>query len=294
MESVSPSLQARRRFFGPKFADLFFRRGTLLFALVLPALILILAGILGEAAWPALRHFGWAFLTSTIWDPVKEHFGILFAIFGTLYSSLLALIIAIPISLGTALFLSELAPKWLRDPISFLVELLAAVPSIIYGFWGLVVLVPLIQRYQIWALLHQRENVPLLAFTSPTGVSMLAAGVVLAIMILPYITAVSREVILAVPPTQREAAYALGATRWEAISGPVLRYARSGILGAIILGLGRALGETMAVTMVIGNNKVVSGSLLSPRVDPAQLAGQRVQRSIDQTHCTWRRWSPPR
>ena len=263
----------RRRLFAPRFVDAIFRRGTLLFALVTPLLIVMLAMMLTQTSLPALQHFGWRFLTTSTWDPVHEQFGILFAVFGTAFSSFLALLIAVPISLGAALFLAELAPRWMREPISFLVELLAAIPSIIYGMWGIFVLVPALRPLELWLGMHF-GFLPLFQ-GPPIGIGMLAAGLVLAIMIIPYITAVSREVIQAVPPTQREAAYALGATRWEALRGPVFRFARSGILGAIILGLGRALGETMAVTMVIGNTSTISASLFSPgNTMPSLLANE--------------------
>ena len=220
-----------------------------------------------------MRHFGVGFLTTSKWDPVSEIFGAWRLIFGTLVSSFLALLIAVPISLGTAVFLAELAPRWLRNPVSFVVELLAAVPSVVYGLWGLLVLVPAIRPVEDWLGTHF-PRVPFFQ-GAPLGLGMLAAGLILAIMILPIITAVSREVLLAVPRPQREAAFALGATRWEAIRGPVFRYARAGLLGAVILGLGRALGETMAVTMVIGNSPTVSASLFSAAYTmPSALANQ--------------------
>jgi len=232
---------------------------TLALAVVAPLILLVLGYTLYAAAHPTMHAFGRHFLTTSVWDPVHDHYGVLFAIFGTVVSSLLALLLAVPISLGTAIFLAELAPRWLSDPLSFLVEMLAAVPSIIYGLWGIFVLVPLLRLFEEWV---QRFSGDLPLFSGPPmGIGLLAAGVILAIMILPYITSVSREVIKTVPMAQREAAYALGATRWEVIRGPILRYVRSGILGAIILGLGRALGETMAVTMVIGNVPTMPDSL---------------------------------
>lgn len=237
------------------FIDRCFRLLTLLLALAVPLILLVLGYSLCLAAFPSMRAFGVHFLTTSIWDAVHDHYAVLFAIYGTVVTSLLALILAVPVSLGTAIFLAELAPRWLSEPLSFMVELLAAIPSIIYGMWGIFVLCPLIRAFEQWL----QDSFGTTSYFSgpPLGLGMLAAGVVLAIMILPYITAVSREVIKTVPLAQREAAYALGATRWEVIRGPILRYVRSGILGAIILGLGRALGETMAVTMVIGNvNKI--------------------------------------
>lgn len=273
LKSAPPLTLKRRGLLGPNFVDRVFRWGTLGFASTIPLLILMLGYILTWDALPAMRHFGWHFLTRSIWDPVADHFGVLFAIFGTAVSSLLALLIAVPISLGTAVFLADLAPRWMRGPLSFLVELLAAVPSIVYGLWGIFVLVPLLRIVEVWLGAHAGW-VPLFQ-GPPYGIGMLAAGIVLAIMILPYITSVSREVIQAVPQTQRDASFALGATYWETLRGPVLRYARSGILGAIILGLGRALGETMAVTMVIGNRPEISWSLFSPAYTmPSLLANE--------------------
>ena len=200
-------------------------------------------------------------------------FGVLFAIVGTTISSFLALLLAVPVSLGAAIFLAELSPGWMRGPLSFLIELLAAVPSIVYGLWGIFILVPIMRTCEVWLGAHL-GFIPLFQGV-PIGIGMLTAGVILAIMILPFITTVSREVIQAVPQTQREAALALGATQWETLSGPVLRYARSGILGAIILGLGRALGETMAVTMVIGNSNKIFASLFMPaNTMPSLLANE--------------------
>jgi len=272
---ISRSLK-RRGAFGANLGDRVFQWGTLLFAASVLLLILLLGWELSKASLPAMRQFGWGFLTTSTWDPVHEQFGALPFIFGTAVSSLLALLIAVPISLGAALFLAELAPPRLRGPVSFLVELLAAVPSVVSGLWGLLVLAPMLRPVEAW--LGQRLGL-LPFFQGPAyGIGMLAAGLILAIMVLPIITAVSREVIQAVPVSQREAAYALGATRWEALRGPVFRYARAGILGAIILGLGRAVGETMAVTMVIGNRPEISASLFSPGYTlPSALANEFLE-----------------
>ncbi len=242
--------------------DRLFRGGTRLFAFAVLLLVGLLLVLLVWGSQPALARFGPSFLTSSVWDPIAENFGAWPFLFGTLVSALLALVVAVPLSLGTAVFLAELAPRWLREPVSFMVELLAAVPSVVYGLWGLFVLVPALRPVEAWLGAHL-GFVPLFQ-GAPYGLGMLAAGLILAIMILPIITAVSREVLLAVPRAQREAALALGATRWEALRGPVFRYARAGLLGAIILGLGRAIGETMAVTMVIGNTPRVSASLFAP------------------------------
>ncbi|HEY6852767.1 MAG TPA: phosphate ABC transporter permease subunit PstC [Gemmatimonadales bacterium] len=232
-------------------------------ALVLPFLLLAIGGQLLVGGWPALSRFGIKFVTSTTWDPVAEVYGAAPMIFGTIVSSLLALLIAVPLALGTAIFLTEFAPKWLRQPIGFLVELLAAVPSVVYGLWGIFVLIPMLRGIAVPPLRAALGWTPFFtgAFYGP---SMLAGGVILAIMIVPYIAAVSREVLLAVPATQREAALGLGATRWEAVWSAVLPYGRAGIIGAIMLGFGRALGETMAVTMVIGNRHDIGASVLAP------------------------------
>jgi len=276
---VSRSLK-RRGVFGANFGNRTFQWGTLLFAASVLLLILLLAYELSRASSDSIRHFGWRFLTTSTWDPVHRIFGALPFIYGTLVSSFLALLLAVPISLGTALFLGELAPRWLRGPVSFLVELLAAVPSVVYGLWGIFVLVPLLRPAQAWL----GQHFGFLPFFQgpPYGIGMLAGGLILAIMVIPFITAVSREVLQAVPVSQREAAYALGATRWEAIRGPVFRYARAGILGAIILGLGRALGETMAVTMVIGNRPEISASLFNPAYTMASvLANEFAEATYD-------------
>jgi phosphate transport system permease protein len=230
------------------------------------ALLLIVAVMVAEmirTAWPALRAFGWRFLVTSRWDPVAEQFGALPFMYGTVVSSALAMLIAVPLGLGAAVYLAELAPGWVRPPLAFLVELVAAVPSVVYGLWGIFVLVPILRRLVQPALGAGLGFLPLFQ-GPPYGVGMLAAGVILAIMVVPFVTAVSREVLLAVPRSQREAALALGATRWETTRLAVLRYARSGLVGAVLLGLGRALGETMAVTMVIGNRPQISLSLFAP------------------------------
>ncbi|MGD8321505.1 MAG: phosphate ABC transporter permease subunit PstC [Gemmatimonadota bacterium] len=243
-----------------------------LFALGVPALLLLIFAVVTVAAWPALRTFGFSFLTSSDWDPVGGKFGAAPALYGTVVSSALALLLATPLALGVALFLSEVAPGWMRRPVAFLVDLLAAIPSVVYGLWGIFVLLPLLRSFVMPFL---RDTLHLGAtplFSGPAyGPSMLAAGVILAIMILPYISAVSREVLMAVPRSQREAALALGATRWEMLRGAVLPYAKSGIAGGVILGLGRALGETMAVTMVIGNRQEIAASLFAPGYTMASL-----------------------
>jgi phosphate transport system permease protein len=253
------------------------------FALCVPILLLVIAGGIAVGAWPTFREFGFSFLTSSAWDPVNQVYGAAPAIYGTLVTSLIALLLATPLALGVAIFLSEFAPRWLRQPVAFLVDLLAAIPSVVYGLWGIFVLVPLL-RDRVMPFLADTLHLgstPL--FSGPAyGTSVLAAGVILAIMVLPYISAVSREVLLAVPRSQREAALALGATRWEMIWGAVLPYAKSGIIGGVILGLGRALGETMAVTMVIGNRHEIAASLFAPGYTMASLIANQFTEATEE------------
>ena len=243
--------------------DRLFPRAALICALIVVAILINILIILFIQAWPAIRGTGASFFVSSTWDPVKNAYGALPAIYGTLVSSLLALLIAVPISLGAAIFLVELSPAWIRTPASFLIEMLAAIPSVIVGLWGLFVLVPVVRNpIESWLGTHL-GNLPF--FTGPPfGFGFLAAAIILAIMIIPIITAMSRDVLRAVPSAQREAMLALGATRWETINKAVLPYGRSGLVGAVMLGLGRALGETMAVTMVIGNGYRLPLSLFSP------------------------------
>ena len=255
----SPHLPAT----GANRADRIYRGVVTGLALLLPLLLLAQVSELAVNAWPAMRRFGFGFLWHSTWDPVAEVYGAGPLIFGTIVSSLLALVIAVPLALGVAVFLTEFAPRYIRQPVAFLVELLAAVPSVVYGLWGIFVLIPFLRAVVVPPLRSVLGWTPF--FTGPYyGSSMLAGGIILAVMIVPYIAAVSREVLLAVPETQREAALGLGATRWEAVWTAVLPYGRSGIIGATMLGLGRALGETMAVTMLIGNRHDISASLLQP------------------------------
>ncbi len=256
--------RARRtiRLGGSRIGDRVYSAATTGAAVAIPVMLVVLGIVIAIAAWPALRHFGWPFLTRSTWDPVQGDFGVAPAIYGTLVTSFLALVIATPLGVGTAVFLTEYAPDWLRRPVGFLTDLLAAIPSVIFGLWAIFVLVPIL-RDPVMPFLRDTLHLGATGlFSGPAyGPSLLAASLILAIMILPYISAVSREVLLAVPRSQREAALALGATRWEMIRGAVIPFARSGIIGGIILGLGRALGETMAVTMVIGNRQEISKSL---------------------------------
>lgn len=243
--------------------DIVFKRVMMAFPAMIVVLVLAMLLKLTWASFPAIRRFGLPFLYTSTWDPVNEQFGALPFIFGTLVSSLVAILIAVPIGLGTAVFLSEYAPMWLRRPVSLLIDLLAAIPSVIYGLWGIFVLIPFVRTVVEPFLSKYFGFLPF--FQGPAyGIGMLSASLVLAIMIVPFIISVSREVILAVPHVYKEAAYAVGATRWEAVRFIILSFAKQGILGAIVLALGRAIGETMAVTMLIGNNVKISASLFSP------------------------------
>jgi len=237
-------------------------KGAAILTLCLLAAILISLTI---SAWPAISKFGLGFLTSTVWDPVQEDFGGLVMIYGTIATSLIALVIAVPISFGIALFLTELSPAWLKRPLGTAIELLAAIPSIVYGMWGLLVFGPVLATYVQQPLQAAFNGVPYLgAFVSgpPVGIGILSAGIILAIMIIPFISAVMRDVFEVTPALLKESAYGLGATTWEVVSKVVLPYTKAGVIGGIMLGLGRAIGETMAVTFVIGNfNQLDSLSL---------------------------------
>jgi len=260
-DQVSPN--ATRVAVEVNLGDRLFRWATAAFAAGAIVALAAMAVQMTRASALSLRHFGPGFVTSTEWDPVRDLYGALPYVYGTLVSSFLALLIAVPVSLGVAILLSELAPRWLLRPASFLVELLAAVPSVIYGLWGVFVLTPWLRESIQPALQKAFGFLPFFKGT-PRGFGLMAGGMILAIMILPTISSVTREVMRAVPPTLREGALALGSTKWEMVRTAVLPYARSGIVGAIILGLGRALGETMAVTMVIGNRAEISASLFAP------------------------------
>jgi len=238
--------------------ELGFRVGIGAFAVFLVVIVAAIGVELVRQSWLSINKFGLTFWISSTWDPVAGEFGALPFIWGTLYSSILALVISTPIALGIAIFISELCPHWLRGPLTFLTELLAAIPSIVYGLWGIFVLVPAVRALEI-ATPEALKSLPMFS-GPPFGVGMLSAGLILAVMVIPFTSSVAREVLKTVPPAQREAAYALGATRFEAIRAAMF-FARTGIVGAVMLGFGRALGETMAVTMVIGNNPQVSLSL---------------------------------
>ena len=232
--------------------------------------LLILGGIivsLIQGSMPALRTFGFSFLYEQSWNPVTEKFGAIAPIYGTVLTSFIAMLIAVPIGLFIALFLTELCPLWLRRPIGIAIELLAGIPSIIYGIWGLFVFAPFLQQYVQPFLIAVFGDVPVLSILfagPPYGIGILTAGLILAIMVLPFITSISRDVFEAVPPVLKEAAYGLGCTTWEVARYVVLPFTRVGVIGGVMLGLGRALGETMAVTFVIGNAHRISGSILAP------------------------------
>jgi phosphate transport system permease protein len=265
------------------YGDLIFKGILTVAAVAVPILLAFLVYELWDGAALAIERYGFGFITSSTWDPVAEEFGALPLIFGTLASSVLALLIAVPLSLGVAIYLTEFAPKSLRQPVAFLIGLLAAIPSVVYGLWGIFVLIPLLRTTVFPFLRDSLGFLPL--FQGPIyGPSMLAAGIILAIMVMPYIMSVGREVLLAVPNTQREAALALGATRWEAVTTAVLPYARSGIVGAIILGLGRALGETMAVTMLIGNRHEIAASLFAPGYTMAAAIANEFSEAVGNLH----------
>ena len=241
--------------------DLGFRLSIGAFAAALLLIVIAIGLTLANDSWLSLQKFGLNFWRTSTWNPVSGEFGALPFIWGTLYSSVVALLIATPVSLGIAVFISELCPQSLRGPLIFLTELLAAIPSIVYGLWGIFVLVPAVRAVEI----AMPESLRSLALFSgpPLGVGMFAASLILAVMVVPFTSAVAREVLKTVPETQREAAYALGATRFEAIRAAMF-FARTGIIGAVMLGFGRALGETMAVTMVIGNTPQIAASLFKP------------------------------
>lgn len=258
--NIARGVRSRRK--GAALGDVLFEVGSGIVAVGILALVAVIIAILLLGSAESIRAFGPGFLTETVWNPQPpERYGALTFIYGTLVTSALALLIGIPVSLGIAIFLSELSPDWLRVPLSFTVELLAAVPSVVFGLWGIFVLVP-VMRDHVEPVLQAAFGFLPLFEGSPLGIDKLTAGVILAIMIIPTISAVSREALLAVPQSQREAALSVGATKWETTRIAVLTYARSGIFGAVVLGLGRAVGETMAVTMTIGNRNVMTVSLL--------------------------------
>jgi phosphate transport system permease protein len=268
---------------GRSLGDALFRAVLTIAALAVPVLLGFLVWELYVGSELAIERYGARFVTTSEWDPVAEKFGALPLIFGTLLSSFLALLLAVPLSLGVAIYLTEFAPRMIRQPVAFVIELLAAIPSVVYGLWGIFVLIPFLSRVVFPFL---QATLGFLPFFEGAiyGNSMLAASMILAIMVMPYIMSVSREVLLAVPASQREAALGLGATRWEAAWTAVVPYARSGIVGAVILGLGRALGETMAVTMLIGNRHEISASLFAPGYTMAAAIANEFSEAVTDIH----------
>jgi phosphate transport system permease protein len=247
--------------------DSFFKYLTRAAAITVLAILFGVFVSLTLGAWPAFRTFGLDFLTVQTWNPVTEKFGALAPIYGTILTSLIAMLIAVPVGIGIAIFLTELCPRLLRQPIGIAIELLAGIPSIIYGIWGLFVFAPFLQQHVQPALIGFFGGVPILNqfFAGPPyGIGMFTAGLILAIMVIPFISSISRDVFDTTPAVLKESAYALGCTKWEVIWSVVLPFGRSGVLGGVMLGLGRALGETMAVTFVIGNAHRISASILAP------------------------------
>ncbi len=261
--------------------------------LVLGAALFVLLSLVGAAAsmlWGgrlAFETFGWAFMATEEWDVGASNFGALVPIYGTLVTAAIAMIIAVPVSFGIAIFLTEVAPTWMRGPVSAAIELLAGIPSIIYGMWGLFVLAPYLSEYAYPWINDNMGTWPILGplFTGPPlGIGMLTAGLVLAIMVIPFISSIMREVFLTVPNRLKESAYALGSTTWEVVWDVVLPYTRSAVIGGIFLGLGRALGETMAVTFVIGNAYNISASLLDPGTSIASTIANEFGEAVDPLH----------
>jgi phosphate transport system permease protein len=261
-------------------ADGVFRWAMLACALSIIAIVILILTELFSKSKLSIAKFGFSFFLGKVWDPVAGDFGAFPFLYGTIVSSLLALVIAVPLSLGVAVFVTEMCPRWLRTPISFLVELLAAIPSVIYGLWAVFVLAPLLRDY-VQPFLKKALGWTGFFEGPAYGVGMLAAGIILAIMIVPIIASITREVLVSVPQHQREAVLALGATKWEMVRMAVLRNARAGILGAVILGLGRAIGETMAVTMVIGNRAEVAKSLFAPGYTMASVIANEFSEATD-------------
>ena len=263
--AISSATQTRRP--AGQAGDTVFRALTVFFAVLV---LVILGGVIFSlvyGAWPALQKFGFGFVINGAWNPVTENFGALAPIYGTLVTSFIAMLIGIPVAFGVALFITELCPKWLRRPLGTMIELLAAIPSIIYGIWGLFVLAPFIQQYVQPALIGTLGKLPVVGVLfagPPLGIGVLTAGFILSIMVLPFIASVMRDVFETVPPMLKESAYGLGCTTSEVVWRVVLPYTRVGVVGGILLGLGRALGETMAVTFVIGNSHHLNLSILQP------------------------------
>jgi phosphate transport system permease protein len=268
---------------GSEVADRLFSLAMLACGLCVLALVALIIFELVTKSSLSWHAFGWKFFFRSEWDPVNDQFGAWPFVYGTIVSSILALLLAVPLAIGVAVFITEMSPRWLRGPLAFTTELLAAIPSVIYGLWAIFVLVPILRihvepwlaRYLGWTGFFEG---------APYGIGMLAAGIILAIMVVPIVSSITREVMVAVPQQQREAVLALGATRWEMIRTGVLRNARAGILGGVILGLGRALGETMAVTMVIGNRPEIAKSLFAPGYTMASVIANEFSEATGDTY----------
>ncbi len=259
---ITMALVRRQQLQDGLFAWLTFGFGILVLAILGGVIISLIDG-----AWPAMQRFGFGFLTAEVWNPVTDEFGALAPIYGTLVTSLIAMLIGVPVSFGIALFITELSPVWLKRPLGIAIELLAGIPSIIYGIWGFFVFAPWMQQHVQPFLIATLGKVPGIGFLfkgPPYGIGILTAGIILAIMVLPFVTSITRDVFETVPSMVKESAYGLGATTWEVVWKVVLPYSRVGVMGGVMMGLGRALGETMAVTFVIGNAHRISGSILAP------------------------------
>lgn len=280
LSSVAKSYLRRREI---HFGDRLFYLTLKFFSILIIFSLILLVAMLARLAYPAILNFGWNFFINTAWNPVTENFGTATFIYGTVVSSLLALCLSAPISIAIALFLNEIAPRWLGTILGFMVDMLAAIPSVVFGIWGIFLLAPWL-RVSVQPLLgHYLGWLPLFS-GAPYGVGMLAAGIILAIMITPTISSICREVFRTIPSHIREGALALGATRWEMLKLAILGSTRSGIFGAIVLGLGRALGETMAVTMVIGNRPQISASLFAPAQTMASIIANEYAEASSDMH----------
>jgi phosphate transport system permease protein len=283
-DNPEPRARALRRLI---LRDHAFRIVTRAAAILVLALLGGVIALLAWASWPSMNAFGFAFLYTSVWNPVADRYGALAPICGTLITALLAMLIAVPVSLGIAIFLTELCPQGLRRPIGVAIELLAGIPSIIYGVWGLFVFAPFLQAHIQPALIKAFAPIPVLStlFAGPAyGVGVLTASVILAIMVLPLITSVSRDVFETVPAVLKESAYGVGCTTWEVVRNVVLPYARIGVIGAVMLGLGRALGETMAVTFVIGNAPRLSASILAPGTTISAMIANEFTEAVTELH----------
>jgi phosphate transport system permease protein len=281
-----PKPPARRQAAAP-WQDWAFEHTTMSFAVLVLAMLLAIIGALSYAALPSLEKFGLGFFFTNVWNPVKSEFGALAPIYGTLVTSAIALLIGVPVSFGIALFLTEMCPPILKRPLGTAVELLAAIPSIIYGMWGLFVFAPLFGDYVQPLLQKIFGNLWILGPLfkgAPNGIGMLSAGIILSVMVIPFISSVMRDVFEIVPPVLKESAYAIGCTTWEVVRNVVLPYTKVGVIGGIMLGLGRALGETMAVTFIIGNAYRISSSLYEPGNSIASALANEFNEAADPVH----------